>query len=79
MGPADYRRFFGDDCEHRILSTDTRRMRLFYLIFLPSWVLLALSIYRGIRIQGSYIAYLVAAQRNDTDLIRASAEDERRC
>lgn len=48
---------------------NTRRMRLFYLLFLPSWVLLAFSIYRGIRIQGSYVAYLVAAQNQNAQLI----------
>lgn len=48
---------------------NTRRIRLFYLLFLPSWVLLAFSIYRGIRIQGSYVAYLVAAQHQNAPLI----------
>ena len=52
----------------------TRRMRLFYLLFLPSWVLLAFSIYRGIRIQGSYVAYLVAAQHQNAQLIQNIAQ-----
>ena len=47
----------------------SRRIRLFYLLFLPSWVLLAFSIYRGIQIQGSYVAYLVAARYQNVQLI----------
>jgi hypothetical protein len=53
---------------------NTRRERLFYLLFLPSWVLLAFSIYRGIRIQGSYVAYLVAAQHQNSQLIQNIAQ-----
>jgi hypothetical protein len=48
-----------------------RKMRLTYLIFLPSWILLALSIYQGTKLQGAYVAYLMAALRKDTDPQRA--------
>ena len=51
----------------------TRKMRLAYFLFLPSWVLLALSIYRGIEVQGSYVAYLVAARHNNQKLIESIA------
>jgi hypothetical protein len=47
----------------------TLRMRLSYFLFLPAWALLALSIYRGIEIQGSYVAYIVAAHNNDKTTI----------
>jgi hypothetical protein len=50
----------------------TRKMRLTYLVFLPSWILLALSIYRGIQVQGSYVAYLMASLRKDTDSQKAA-------
>jgi hypothetical protein len=55
-----------------IVSTDyyrppTRRMRLTYLLFLPAWISLASSIYWGIQIQGSYVAYLIASLRKDND------------
>jgi hypothetical protein len=55
-----------------IVSTDyyrpaARWMRLTYLLFLPSWIYLASSIYWGIQIQGSYVAYLIASLRKDTD------------
>ena len=51
----------------------TRKMRLAYLVFLPAWAGLALSIYQGIRIQGSYVAYLVAARYKNQKLIEAIA------
>src|SRR5579863_3625513 len=44
----------------------TRTMRLAYFLFLPSWALLATSIYRGIEVQGSYVAYLIAARQKNT-------------
>ena len=46
------------------------RIRMAYFLFLPSWALLALSIYKGIGIQGSYVAYLVAARNNNSALIK---------
>lgn len=52
----------------------TRKMRLAYFLFLPSWILLALSIYRGIEVQGSYVAYLVAARTNNTQRIGGIAD-----
>jgi hypothetical protein len=44
----------------------TRWMRMTYLLFLPSWAFLAVSVYRGFEVQGSYVAYLAAVRRNDT-------------
>lgn len=44
----------------------SRKVRAAYLLFLPAWSFLARSIYEGIQVQGSYVAYLVAARRNDT-------------
>jgi hypothetical protein len=46
---------------------EARRMRLTYFLFLPAWFFLAFSVYQGIQIQGSYVAYLVAARNNDSD------------
>jgi hypothetical protein len=40
----------------------SRRMRAAYLLFLPAWSCLAYSIYQGILVQRSYVAYLVAAR-----------------
>lgn len=47
----------------------SRRMRFIYLWFVPAWILLAASIYRGIQVQGSYVAYLIAARKNNAKLI----------
>jgi len=47
----------------------SRAMRFIYFLFLPSWVLLALSIYKGIEVQGSYVAYLVAARHANAAVI----------
>jgi ABC-type transport system involved in multi-copper enzyme maturation permease subunit len=62
---------------------DTRRMRAAYLLFLPAWCSLALSVYQGIQVQGSYVAYLVAnrsPQVNHTTInqIALSMEDATR-
>jgi hypothetical protein len=35
------------------------RIRGFYLLFLPAWGCLAYSIYRGMRAQEAYLAYLL--------------------
>jgi hypothetical protein len=40
----------------------TRGVRAAYLLFLPAWSFLAFSIYQGIQVQGSYVAFLVAAR-----------------
>lgn len=40
----------------------TRNTRLAYLLFLPSWILLALSMYNGALIQRAYVAFLVASR-----------------
>lgn len=47
----------------------TRQMRFVYLWFVPAWGLLATSIYKGIQVQGAYVAYLVAARKNNSQLI----------
>jgi hypothetical protein len=39
---------------------DSRRMRFIYLLFVPAWILLAVSIYEGTLIQRKYLAYLYA-------------------
>jgi hypothetical protein len=51
----------------------TRRIRAAYFLFLPAWVLLALSIYSGVEVQGSYVAYLVAARHNNAAVIESIA------
>jgi len=63
-----------------ILSSDyyrpaTRGVRAAYLLFLPAWALLALSIYKGIAVQGAYVAYLVAARQNNIPHIETIAAD----
>jgi hypothetical protein len=39
-----------------------RRVRAAYFLFIPTWFCLALSVYQGINVQRSYVAYLVAAR-----------------
>ncbi len=39
-----------------------RRMRATYFLFIPTWLCLALSVYQGISVQRSYVAYLVASR-----------------
>jgi hypothetical protein len=39
---------------------ETRTVRAAYLLFVPAWSFLAFSVYQGINVQGSYVAYLVA-------------------
>jgi hypothetical protein len=50
-----------------------RNMRAAYFLFLPAWVLLALSIYKGTEVQGSYVAYLVASRLKNTSRIESIA------
>lgn len=62
---------------------DSRKMRAAYLLFLPAWSLLAYSIYQGIKVQGSYVAYLVALRKTPInhatlDKIAANMEDATR-
>src|SRR5271166_4554543 len=40
----------------------TQKMRLAYLLFLPAWVLLAISIFNGAIVQRVYVAFLVASR-----------------
>jgi hypothetical protein len=39
-----------------------RRMRAAYFLFIPTWFSLAMSVYQGISVQRSYVAYLVASR-----------------
>jgi hypothetical protein len=39
------------------------RVRAAYFLFVPSWLCLAISIYQGIRVQRSYVAYLVGSRQ----------------
>lgn len=54
-----------------IVSTSYRRpqnrkIRAAYFLFIPMWCCLALSIYQGIMVQRSYVAYLVASRSTPT-------------
>jgi hypothetical protein len=40
----------------------SRAMRATYFIFVPTWSFLAWSVYQGINVQRSYVAYLVATR-----------------
>ena len=73
MGAPDYCRLDGYHRQHQLLPSPDPHHATGLLLFLPSWVLLALSIYRGIEAQGSYVAYLVAARLDKTKLIDAIA------
>lgn len=53
---------------------ESRIIRAAYLLFLPAWSFLALSIYEGIQVQRSYVAYLVAARGNDMKRIDGIAQ-----
>jgi len=55
-----------------IVSTSYRRppnrnVRAAYFLFIPMWCGLALSIYQGIMVQRSYVAYLVASRSTPTE------------
>lgn len=39
-----------------------RRVRAAYFLFIPTWFCLALSVYQGISVQRSYVAYLVSTR-----------------
>ena len=43
-----------------------RRVRAAYFLFIPMWCCLAVSIYQGIMVQRSYVAYLVASRSTPT-------------
>jgi hypothetical protein len=50
-----------------VVSTSYRRpqnpkVRAAYLLFIPMWCCLAVSVYQGINVQRSYVAYLVASR-----------------
>lgn len=44
--------------------SNDRRMRAAYFLFIPTWFSLAMSVYQGISVQRSYVAYLVASRRS---------------
>ena len=50
-------------------------MRAAYFLFLPAWFFLALSIYQGIEVQRSYVAYLVADRAKISDRIGPIAQN----
>jgi hypothetical protein len=39
-------------------------MRCSFLVFLPGWFFLGLEIFKGVRVHGAYIAYLISKQHN---------------
>ncbi len=39
-------------------------MRCSFLVFLPGWFFLGLAIFKGVRVHGAYIAYLMSKQHN---------------
>jgi len=39
-------------------------MRWAYLTFIPAWIFLSVSMYKGVRVHGAYVAYLVARRPN---------------
>lgn len=43
---------------------DNPRVRAAYFLFIPSWICLAISINEGIRVQRSYVAYLVGSRQS---------------
>jgi len=51
----------------------SRRMRWCYFLFLPTWSLLAMSIFKGTDVQESYVAYLIAQRRKNANLIEGIA------
>jgi len=51
----------------------SRRMRWCYFLFLPTWGLLAMSIFKGTDVQESYVAYLIAQRRKNANLIEGIA------
>jgi hypothetical protein len=52
-----------------------RRVRAAYFLFLPTWFCLALSVYQGINVQRSYVAYLVSTRATpQASLLNAIAE-----
>ena len=43
-----------------------RKVRAAYFLFIPMWCCLALTVYQGIMVQRSYVAYLVASRSTPT-------------
>ncbi len=72
MGPAYYCAVHGPHRQLRLLPSRAAQDEVDLPYFSPSWILLALSIYQGTKLQGSYVAYLMAALRKETDPQRAT-------
>jgi hypothetical protein len=53
-----------------------RKIRAAYFLFVPTWFCLALSVYQGISVQRSYVAYLVSTRGTpQPKLLNTIAED----
>jgi|GEM_PF-2316811 len=50
-------------------------LRTFYLLFIPGWACLALSIYHGVRVQRAYLGYLLRPQPNLAEFKEAMNSD----
>lgn len=46
---------------------DSARVRATYFLFIPAWLCLAISINEGIRVQRSYVAYLVGSRQGGNE------------
>jgi hypothetical protein len=55
---------------------ENRRVRAAYFLFIPMWCCLAVSIYQGIMVQRSYVAYLVASRSTPTSQVLNSIAKE---
>jgi len=61
----------------------TLKVRAAYFLFIPTWLCLAISVYQGIAVQRSYVAYLVASrstppQQHTIDQIAVNITDATR-
>ena len=52
-------------------------MRVFYLLFLPAWILIAASMYLASRAQGVFLAYLLFPATNLAEATRRINSDIR--
>jgi phage shock protein PspC (stress-responsive transcriptional regulator) len=64
-----------------VVSTSYRRpqnqkVRAAYFLFIPMWCCLAVSIYQGIMVQRSYVAYLVASRATPQEKTLNSIAEE---
>jgi len=49
---------------------NSRAIRWSFGIFVPGWLCLACAIYKGVRVHGAYIAYLMSPRHDSQDAIR---------